>query len=132
MSWIRHKTFAVTAACLGVAAILGGSLGLAAAAHSANLTSGFNLVGGPLSNDIGPAEFVGCLPAGSWNAIYIWDGQNQEWNHYFNTSSGIPAYVNSQQVGGISSIRRFAGVVLLMSTAVSNAKLKDGPGDSCT
>lgn len=132
MSWIKHKTFALLAACVGMAAVLGGSLGFAAAAHTTNLSTGFNLVGGPLSQDTAPDQFVACLPAGSWNSIYIWDGQNQEWQHYFNTSTGVPSYVNALSVGGISTIRKFAGVVLLMNTSVSNAKLKDAPGDSCS
>lgn len=131
MSFIKRKTFALLAGGLVAAAALGGSLGVATAVTT-NLGSGFNLVGGPLKQDTAPLDWVGCLPSTSWSAIYIWDGSAQEWQHYFNTTSGVPSYVNSPSVGGILSIKRYSGVVLLMNQAVSNAKLKDQSGDTCS
>lgn len=131
MSWMRRKTFGVLAACLTVAALLGGSLGVATAGTRQNLVVGFNLVGGPLQSDVAPDVFVSCLPSTSWNSIYIWDGATQQWQHYFN-SSVAPSYVNSVSVGGIQTIRKFSGVVLLMSQAVSSPRLKDSPSEGCS
>ena len=131
MSWMKSRTFAVLAVCLTTAALLGGSLGIAVAGTRQSLGVGFNLVGGPLQADTPPDQFVACIPAASWSAIYVWDGSSQSWQHYFNPTT-VPAYVNSSAVGGISSIRKFAGVALLMNQAVATPKLKDSPGESCS
>jgi hypothetical protein len=131
MSSIRRKSFAVVAASLTMAAMLGGSLGFVAAGARDPLGSGFNVVGGPLSGDVGPAAFVQCLPASSWKAIYIWNSANQQWQHFFNTTKGFPAYINLGQAGGISTIPKLSGVVLLMDSAVSNPFLKDTSAQAC-
>jgi hypothetical protein len=93
MRWLKSKSFLMVGASLAFAAMLGGSLGLATALHQTDLGEGFNLVGGPLQTDLAPEEYVACLPAGSWSAVYIWDGANQEWQHFFNTAApdNVPA-----------------------------------------
>jgi hypothetical protein len=137
MSFISRPAVALTAAMLGIAALLGGSLGIVVAAHNVDLvgpgqgqSSGFNLVGGPLIADTPPQDFLACLPEDSWVALYIWDAQNQKWQHYFNPDS-TPDYINSPQAGGIATIKRLAGVVILTSQAVPDARLKDRPQDTC-
>jgi hypothetical protein len=133
MSWIRSRTFALMAGTLGLAAVLGGSLGLAAAGTRPSLVAGVNpTVGGPLSEQLSPATWVKCLPASSWASLYVWDAPNQRWLHYFNTAaSGVPAYVNNSSVNGISSIPRFAGVAVIMNSAVSNPFFPDKATDAC-
>lgn len=132
MKSMRKAYLAVAMATLGLAAVLGGSLGMVAAGTRSNLQAGFNLAGGPLQADTAPDQFVGCLPANSWTAIYIWDAVNQNWKHYFNTGDGVPAYVNQAGVGGITTIPRFAGVVIIMKSAVSSPRLKDSNSESCS
>jgi hypothetical protein len=133
MKWIRTKSFAVIAAALSLAAIMGGSLGVAVAGvRSQPLAVGFNLVGGPLRAQVAPEEFIKCLPAGSWSSIYVWDGATQSWQHYFNTGDGVPAYVNTSSAGGIVNIPQFAGVVLMMKAAVSSPRLKDLNNENCS
>jgi hypothetical protein len=134
MGWIRSKTFAVIVGAVGVAAILGGSLGIATASvRHQPLTVGFNLVGGPLSADVAPGDFVGCLPATSWSAVYLWDGAHQQWQHFFNTqgTTAVPAYVNATASGGIAIIPRLSGVALIMNSAVSSPQLRDAPNEAC-
>ncbi|MGE5597211.1 MAG: hypothetical protein ACM3S1_14400 [Hyphomicrobiales bacterium] len=131
MRWIRSKTFAVLVASLGVAAALGGSLGIVAAGvRSQPLVEGFNLAGGPLVKDTPPDAYLSCLPSGSWNSLYIWDGANQRWLHFFNPSN-VPEYVNDPAVGGIQTIKRFTGVVLLMDQEVQAPNLVDAPEQAC-
>jgi hypothetical protein len=125
----KHKMFAVAAATLASAAVLGGSLGLVAAGTKPPLAAGFNLAGGPLGGDVPPADFVACLPAGSWSAVYVWDGPTQEWQHYF---TGVPAYVNAPTNNGIATIKRFSGVVLIMNNAVASPRLKDTASEACS
>jgi hypothetical protein len=128
MSWYKRKSFAVIASTLAAAAILGGSLGVVAAGSKPPLAAGFNLAGGPLGADVPPADFVGCLPQGSWSAIYVWDGPNQEWEHFF---ANVPAYVNDPASNGVATIKRFAGVVLIMNQGVSSPRLRDTPNEAC-
>jgi hypothetical protein len=129
MTRYRARTLSLLVALLGAAAILGGSLGMASAGIKANLTVGVNpAVGGPLGGNVPPASFVGCLPANSWSAIYLWDGQAQKWLHYFNN---VPAYVNSAEAGGLTSIPRFSGLVMIMNQAVNSPKLRDSVNESC-
>ena len=142
MSWITRKSFGlVLASSLALATILGGSLGVAFAKHTstvtgvcANGTSGCNVnfVGAIGSGDVSPAQFTKCLPAGTWEAIYIWDGPNQEWQHFFNPA--VPGYVNGAAAGGITSIPRFAGVVLIMKLGqpAQSVTLLDSNSDSCS
>lgn len=129
MSFISRPVFALTATMVGFAALLGGSLGLVSA-HQQNLGAGFNIVGGPFFADTPPADYIACVPANAWTSIYIWDAQNQKWQHYFNTANA-PAYVNSPAAGGIDTIKRLSGVVVLTTQAVPNAKFKDRPSDQC-
>ena len=131
---LRSKYFAVVLATLGVAAILGGSLGVVmAGVRSQPLGAGFNLAGGPLNGDTTPDQYVACLPAGSWSAVYIWDSQAQTWQHYFNPAgaAAVPAYVNAPAVGGIAVVPKFSGVVLIMTQAVASPHLKDSNGEAC-
>ncbi len=129
MNWMRRKSFAVIAASVGLAALIGGSLGVATAGvRQTTLSTGFNVVGGPLGGAVAPDQFVACLPANSWSAVYIWDGAAQSWQHYF---GGVPAYVNASGAGGISTIPQLSGVVLIMNTAVSNPRLKDTNAETC-
>jgi len=129
---MRKKYLAVIVASLAVVAALGSSLGLVAAGTRQSVSTGFNLVGGPLQADMPPAQFVACLPASSWTAVYIWDAQSQTWKHHFNTGSGTPAYVNDTALGGISVIPRLSGVVLMMAQAVTSPRLKDSPNEACS
>ena len=109
MRWIRSKYFAVLAASVGVAALMGGSLGVVAAGvRSQPLAEGFNLAGGPLEANTPPDDFLSCLPDGSWSALYTWDGSAQKWLHYFDN---VPGYVNQPELGGIEVVKRFEGVV---------------------
>jgi hypothetical protein len=130
MSFLSRPILALTGAMIGIAALLGGSLGIVAAAHSQNLVQGFNLVGGPLGADTAPQDYIACVPSGAWTALYIWDSQNQKWQHYFNTDSA-PDYINDPDAGGIETIKRLAGVVVLTTQAVPNAQFKDRPSDEC-
>ena len=129
MSWMRQRSFALVAGSLGLAALLGGSLGFAAAGNKPALGAGYNLTGGPLNGDVQPDAFLGCLPASSWTALYIWDAQAQTWKHYL---ANVPAYVNASNVGGISIVPRFSGVVLIMTTAVASPKLRDSASEACS
>ena len=130
MSFLSRPILALTGAMIGIAALLGGSLGIVVAAHSADLEAGFNLVGGPLQADTAPADYIACVPSGAWQALYIWDAQNQKWQHYFNTTTA-PDYINDPAAGGIQTIKRLAGVVVLTTQAVPNAEFKDRPSDEC-
>lgn len=128
----KRKVIAVMAAAITVVAMLGASLGMAFA-NTTSLSKGFNLVGGPLLADTAPSAWVSCLPAGSWNAIYLWDTTHQRWLHYFNIdAAGVPGYVNDSAAGGIISIPRLAGVALIMNQGVTGAKLADAPGQACS
>ena len=132
MSRIKRRTYLLLASMVAMVALLGASLGMAVAGTS-NLSSGFNLVGGPIGGDVAPDQWVACItPTTAWNAVYIWDAPNQKWLHFFNVGNGTPAYVNATANGGITSIPRFAGVALIMNQAVSNAKLKDSNSTPCS
>lgn len=141
MSWIHRKALAVVAAGAGVAAILGATLGIAVAKHT-NTVSGvcsggapgcnIHYVGAIRAGSVSPDNFTKCLPAADWEAIYIWDGPNQEWEHYFNTTK-YPAYVNSTAAGGISTIPGFSGVVLIMKpgSPTQEITLLDQNSETC-
>lgn len=122
------KPMALAAAALAIAALLGGSLGIVAAGARPPLQAGFNLTGGPLGADVQPDAYVGCLPANSWSAVYIFDGTSQTWKHFF---AGVPGYVNQSGNGGIAIIPRFAGVVLIMNQPVPAPKLRDTAAEAC-
>ena len=136
MGFARNRVFAAVAASLVVAALLGGSLGLAVAGTPRQpLAAGVNpTVGGPLHGSVTPAKFMSCLPAAAWSSLYWWDATNQTWRHYFNTvGTGVPTYVNDESVGGITLIPRFAGVALIMNqpVAVAAAFFPDRQTDLC-
>ena len=42
-----------------------------------------------------------------------------------------PAYVNGVATGGIGTIPKFSGVVLLMNSPVASPQLKDRPSETC-
>lgn len=146
MSWFHKKTLAVLGIGAGLAIILGATLGVAVAKHSstvggvcANGSPGCNIhyVGTIRANPVSPAAFTQCLPAGDWVGIYIWDGPNQKWLHYFNTNPGnpgnYPSYLNDPSVGGISSIPGFSGVVLIMRPGAPNQTVTflDANSETC-
>lgn len=146
MSWIHRKAIAVVAIGAGVATILGATLGIALAKHTStvggvcsNGSAGCNIhyVGTIKPTPVSPATFTQCLPAADWIGIYIWDGPNQKWLHYFNTRPGnpgnYPEYLNNTAVGGISTIPGFSGVVLVMRPGAPNQQvtLLDAPGETC-
>lgn len=143
MSWFHRKVLAVAAMSLGLAAIFGATLGMAVAKHSSTVggvcsggSQGCNIhyVGVVKSGAVSPAKFTECLPSGSWTAIYTWDGPNQQWLHYFNTTgTGVPTYVNDTSAGGISTIPGFSGVVLVMKlgTPIQQVTLLDANNESC-
>jgi hypothetical protein len=130
MTSFKRTTIGMVAAGLMVSAVLGSTLGIALARTRTGetLNTGFNLIGGPLGQNVTPDNFIGCLPANSWKAVYIWDGSTQQWKHYL---SGVPTFVNSVGAGGIASIPNGAGVILLMNASVQNPKLKDSNGEAC-
>lgn len=142
MSWMKRTSLGLVVGSFALAAILGGSLGVAVAKHATTVTgvcpggspgcNTNNFVGTIRSNAVSPATFTQCIPAGTWEAIYIWDGPTQEWRHYFNQTK-FPAYVNSIQAGGIDQIPGFAGVVLIMTlgTPAGPVTLLDSNGDTC-
>ncbi len=132
MKRMRTKMLSVALVGVAIAAALGSGLGLATARVLNNpLVQGMNLVGGPLSADVPPADYVACLPSTSWRGVYIFDAQTQSWRHYFNTAKGIPAYVNRTDLGGIAVVPRLAGVFILMDQQVNSPRLKDSPSESC-
>ena len=142
MSRIHRKALAVVAAGALVATLLGATLGIAMAKHTgtvagvcSNGSQGCNIhyVGAIRPGSVDPANFVKCLPPGDWEAIYIWDGPNQEWEHYFNTTD-TPAFVNQPGAGGISQIPGFSGVVLIMRLGAPSQQitLLDANNESCT
>jgi hypothetical protein len=129
---MRKRYLSLFLAAIALVAALGSSLGLVAARvrPAQDLGVGFNLIGGPLDDNVTPATFLACLPAGSWDALYTWDAQTQTWKHFFNPAD-VPAYVNNAQLGGIAEIPRLAGVVLIMGTAVPDPFFKDFPAEAC-
>lgn len=131
MKIFKSRMFAFVVSSLALAAVMGGSLGIVAAGSRQPLGVGFNLVGGPLQDSVTPDKFVGCLPTTAWDAVYVWDGANQTWKHYFNKANGTPEYVNSTSAGGISSIPRLSGVVLIMKAAVSSPFIPDRSSEAC-
>ena len=143
MSWIHRKALFVVVAGAGIASILGATLGIAVAKHTStvggvcsNGTQGCNIhyVGAIRAGSVDPANFVKCLPSGDWDAIYIWDGPNQEWEHYFNTARGVPAFVNGAGAGGIQQIPGFSGVVLIMRLGAPSqtVTLLDANNEACS
>lgn len=124
----RKKVIGLVTAVFGTAALLGGTLGAAAARDPQNLSAGSNFVGGPLEA-MTPEKFTSCLPD-SWNSIYIWDAPTQQWKHYVNPEK-VPDYVNSDEVGGISAIPRFAGLAILMDSAATGVVLPNLNSDTC-
>lgn len=135
MRLIRNPAFALAIAVLGIAAMLGGSLGMATAASQREVGPGFNLIGGPIGGDVEPATYVSCLPTDSWKALYIWRSDEQEWRHFFNTAlSDIPEFVNGAEVGGIVQVTRGSGVVIMMSQDIGSgftAVFPDRQTDDC-
>lgn len=132
MSWFTKKSTLVAATTLAFAAILGGSLGLAAAGSKNSLVAGQNVIGGPLKGDVSPAKYVSCLGT-SWTALYLWDSRpaaegGQRWQHYIR---GVPDYVNSAAAGGATNIPRLSGVYLFMSAAVAAPYLPDSNAETC-
>jgi hypothetical protein len=129
---VKSPVLALVAMTLLLAGVLGSSLGLAAAGTRPPLSAGVNpTVGGPLGESLEPGKFLSCLPASSWTALYTWDAPNQRWLHFFNTSQGIPSYVNNSAVGGIVTIPRFSGVALIMASSVSNPFFPDRSSETC-
>ena len=132
MSFLRTRYFGLLGASVGIAIILGASLGLAAAeVRKDSLVKGFNLTGGPLAGDMAPDQFLSCLPQESWNSLYVWDSQTQTWMHFFNPRIA-PAFVNKPEVGGLTIVKRFTGVALIMDQPVQKPYFKDGPKDACS
>jgi hypothetical protein len=131
MGILKSRALGLAVTTFGLAAVLGGSLGVAMAG-TRSLSQGFNLVGGPVSSSVSAEEWVSCLPAQSWDAVYIWQAETQQWKHYFNPGkNNTPTYVNNVNAGGIGTIPRGTGVVMIMSQAVSNATVPDGPAQAC-
>lgn len=134
MAVARNRVIATVVATLVAAALLGGSLGIAAAGqHSSPLVAGVNpTVGGPLFGSVTPGKFMSCLPDGSWSSLYWWDATNQTWRHYLNTDgTGVPDYVNDSATGGLTIIPRFDGVAVLMNDRVDQPFFPDRQTDLC-
>ena len=140
MSWFHRKAIAVVVTGLGLATILGATLGVAVAQHQTpvsgqcgNASGCLQYVGVIRAGAVSPDTFTKCIPAADWTAIYIWDGPNQQWQHYFNTAAGVPSSVNQSAAGGITSIPGFAGVVLIMKAGSPSqtVTLLDQNSESC-
>jgi hypothetical protein len=143
MSWMHRKAIAVAAVGIGVATILGATLGIAVARDytvggvCANGSPGCNIHYVGALKPVSPATFTQCLPAGDWVGIYIWDAPNQKWLHYFNTNPGnpgnYPSYLNSPATGGISTIPALSGVVLIMRPGAPNRTVTflDANNETC-
>ena len=130
MGWLRGRAIVIVLVTFGVVSLLGGTLG--AMAGSRDLNADFNLIGGPQGSSMQPATFVSCLPSDSWQVLYLWDGPTQTWRHFVNTSTiNASGYINDEDVGGMSSIPRNAGVILMMNAAVVNAFFPDTVGQGC-
>jgi hypothetical protein len=128
----KLKVASLFFAAFGIAALLGGTLGVATAGTKPSLFAGTNpAVGGPLAAAVTPDKWVSCLPSSSWRAVYRWDGTAQSWSHYFNTAKGIPDYVNDTDVGGIDLIPRLSGLAMQMDELVNNPFMPDSPTQSC-
>lgn len=126
MRFLKTRGALVAALTLLVVSMLGASLGVAMAnQRNITLSPGFNLMGGPLFANIEPDDFMECFPDGSWEAIYIWDAENQSWSHYFAEGQGLPGYINHEEVGGIDTIPRLSGLVVIMNTQVTNPFVPD-------
>lgn len=125
----KRAFIGLAASVFGTAALLGGALGVMAAPQPQNLSAGSNFIGGPLEV-MSPETFTGCLPAQQWNSIYIWDAPNQQWKHYINPTK-VPDYVNSEAVGGIGNIPRFAGVAVLLDGAIQGAIFPQFNSEAC-
>jgi hypothetical protein len=126
MSFLRSRAAIVVALTLITVSMLGASLGVATAnQRNTTLVPGFNLIGGPLFASIEPDDFMGCFPDGSWEAIYIWNAEEQSWSHFFAESANVPDYVNDEEVGGIQSIPQLSGVVVIMNTQVQSPFVPD-------
>ncbi len=132
MPKLRLKLAAIVALSLLLAAVLGATAGIAAAGSRSTLYPGLNLVGGPLFDNLPPQEYLACLPANSWRAIYLWDAATQTWRHYFNTNLGIPAYVNRNDLGGIQIIPQAAGLWIIMVQQVDSPRVKDRASETCS
>jgi hypothetical protein len=131
MTLIKSRSFAVLVSIVALAAVLGGSLGIAAAGPRTQLTTGFNLVGGPLTGAVSPEKFTSCLPSNSWTSVYLWDRNTQEWKHYFNTTLGVPAFINGADAGGLVIVPRLEGVAMMMAAPVASPFFPDSPNQSC-
>lgn len=133
MNLIRNKAFAVVAATFGLAAVLGGSLGLVAAApRHVKLYEGSNLVGYTGTQPIESNQFVACLDKQGWIGVYRWDNRSQaeggqRWLHYLNN---VPGYVNNPSVNGMDEIPAFAGLVVIASKDF-DAVFKTRASDTC-
>lgn len=141
MSWIQRKALAVVVAGAAVSTILGASLGIAVAKHASTVGgvcsaggNGCNIyyVGAIKNGSVSPDTFTKCLPSNDWEAIYIWDGPNQSWEHFFNETK-TPAFVNATAAGGIGNIPGFSGVVLIMrpGAPIQQVTLLDSNSETC-
>lgn len=142
MSWMQRKSLTLAVSMLGLAAVLGGSLGIAVAKHNKPTVTGvcangspgcnINFVGAIRAGGVSPAKFTECLPPGAWEGIYVWDGPAQEWRHFLNPAVA-PDFVNSPQAGGIENIPGFAGVVLIMKAGQPSqtVTLLDANSETC-
>ncbi len=132
MTTTKLKIASLIFAAFGIAALLGGSLGVVTAGQKQTLFAGSNpAVGGPFAGSVTPAKWVSCLPSSSWRAVYRWDGTAQQWGHFFNTTKGIPSYVNHEDVGGLATIPRLAGLAMQMDEQVNSPFMPDSSGESC-
>jgi|GEM_PF-2707698 len=133
MSLIRNKALAVVIATFGLAAVLGGSLGMVAAQtrQPTELTEGMNLISSP-RRSISVEDFMACVDKDGWIGLYRWDSRSeqeggQRWLHYLN---GVPAYVNDPRVNGMHEIPPYEGLVLI-TTRAFNTYFKQSPTDTC-
>ncbi len=127
MSTPTRRVFALVTGTMLLVAALGASLGVVFAGPRQPLQAGYNIVGGPFDQSVTAQHFTSCLGT-AWNAVYIWDADAQEWRHHFRA---VPESLNGVEVGGIETIPRLAGVVLIMDVPVDSPFLPNGPAEAC-
>ncbi len=99
--------------------------------HVAAVVRGGNMVGGPTVTDVSVAQFLRCVPADAWDALYTWSAGEQRWLAWFGAS--VPAYVNRTPEGRATMIPRYSGVYLLMNGRTpANIVLLDSGSSSCS
>ncbi len=133
MTGFSRQLLAVSGTIMILAGVMGATLGvLAVQARTENLVQGQNLIAGPFNNPLSPEQFISCLPQSSVSAMYKFVAPTTSaparWQHFF---TGVPAWVNLPEAGGIAFVSRVDPVFIIMNQAVPNATIPQGPQEVC-